>query len=59
MDSKLLKQFAAEADLIVRLRGVSAHELIRRVIEFLDMEFHGVVPLPLDDVQDSSPQGED
>lgn len=48
MQRKLLMQFDAEVETIARIRGVPVSEVVRRTLEFLDMEFHGVVPLPLE-----------
>lgn len=40
-----LKKLGQEIDTVVRLRAVSEADVCRRIVEFIDHEFHGVVPL--------------
>lgn len=48
MDKQQIATLNAEVGTIVRLRKVDEAEVVRRIMEFLDWEFHGVVPLPLE-----------
>ena len=44
MDNAGIKRIRQEMDTIVRLKGISELELVERTIEWLDYEFHGVIP---------------
>lgn len=45
MDRKLLTRIASEIDTVCRLRQKKDVDVVRQLLEWLDYEFHGVVPL--------------
>lgn len=53
-DKALLRRFAGEVDLIVRLRKLTEREVVERVIGWMDYEFHGVVEDQLELLPDES-----
>ena len=49
MQRKLLQRLDAEIETVARIRGLPVEKVVETVCEFIDYEYHGVVPLPLDE----------
>lgn len=49
MQRKLLVQLDAEIATVCRVHKLAEQQVVHSLIEWMDYEFHGIVPLPLDE----------
>lgn len=55
MQRKLLQRLDAEIETVARIRGVPVEKVVQTVCDFIDYEYHGVVPLPLEESSREAP----